>query len=255
MEDKLSYANMLEIPVETCSIKNTTYTRKKSKPKKINHEAVKEELLSKINSIEVEEKEIQSFESNQEEQTSVIKTERSKTLLSKVFKKPFKLSVIGVQLMLIGALVLTILITNSVYPNSGLNVFMRGIFGNSAEQVVDEREHLEFSPVINTDGEVSLKDGVMTITGEGSVYSTVSGEVSSVERQNDGSYTLTITHSQKFSSVLTGLDMVYVSVGEQVYNTIPVGYVNDSVSMCFKNQDGEIIDDYRVVEDSVVWVE
>ena len=45
MEDKLSYANMLEIPVETCSIKNTTYTRKKSKPKKINHEAVKEELL------------------------------------------------------------------------------------------------------------------------------------------------------------------------------------------------------------------
>ena len=254
MEDKLSYANMLEIPVETCTIKNSTFTRKKAKPKKINHEAVKEELLSKINSFEEENIE-QPVVDQEQDLSSIAHQESNVTIRSKIFKKPFKLSVISAQLMIIGALIVTILITNSVYPNSGLNVFMRGIFGNSSEQVVDQREYQEFSPVLNSDGEVSLKDGVMTITGEGSVYSTVSGKVTSVEKQADGTYTLTIEHSQKFSSVLTGLDMVYVNEGEQVYNTIPVGYVDDSVSMCFKNQDGEIIDDYRVVEDSVVWVE
>lgn len=254
MEDKLSYANMLEIPVETCTIKNSTFTRKKAKPKKINHEAVKEELLLKINSFE-EEKIEQPILDQEQDVSSPVEKESNVTIRSKIFKKPFKLSVIGAQLMIIGALIVTILITNSVYPNSGLNVFMRGIFGNSAEQVVDQREYQEFSPVLNSDGDVSLKDGVMTITGEGSVYSSVSGKVTSVEKQADGTYTLTIAHSQKFSSVLTGLDMVYVNEGEQVYNTIPVGYVDDSVSMCFKNQDGEIIDDYRVVEDSVVWVE
>ena len=256
MEDKLSYANMLEIPVETCSIKTTNNTRKKTKPKKVNHEAVKEELLFKINSVEEDEKLNQTSIEMEQPQDTLSQLDNNQPVKPNTNRKPFRFSIIGLQLMIIGTLIVTILITNSVYPNSGLNVFMRGIFGNDVvEEVVDEREYQDFSPVLNVNGELALQDGVMTITGEGSVYSAVSGKVTSVVEEDDGSFTLTIAHSQKFNSVLTGLDMVYVNEGEVVYNTIPVGYVEDSVSMCFKNQDGEIIDDYTVVEDSVVWEE
>lgn len=257
MEDKIQYANMLEIPVETCSIKTTNPTKKKAKPKKVNPENVKEQLLSKINSSQEETTDEMGVKQDNQQAPSIEQEISYEKSLLKPNKKRFKLSAITIQLMVIGALIVTIFITNSVYPNSGLNVFMRGIFGseNQTEQVVDNREYQEFSPVLNSNGEVSLADGVMTITGEGSVYSTVSGKVTSVELQDDGTYSVTIAHSEKFNSLLTGLDRVYVSQGENVFNTIPVGYVDDSVNMCFKNEEGEIIGNYQVVDGSVVWAE
>ena len=64
-----------------------------------------------------------------------------------------------------------------------------------------------------------------------------------------------IMHSEKFLSHITGLDMVYSQVGDSVYCTIPVGYVDDVVSMCFKDSEGEVISDFQLVDNSVVWVD
>lgn len=258
MNEKLQYASMLEIPVQSCNI---TYKpiKKKSKKKKVAPDDVKEQLLTKINSSEQELDEQQFVQNenyaddsdiqevNEQDVENVTRSYREKG------KRKFRFSAITLQLVIIGALIATIFITNSVYPNSGLNVFMRGVFGSQQVEEVDERVYSDFAPVVNADGDVSLTGGVMTISGEGSVYSTVNGEVLSVVQDEDGTYSMEIAHSEKFSSLFSGLTHVYLGVGDAVYNTIPVGYVEDSVDMCFKDGDGAIISDFEIVDDTVVW--
>ena len=265
MNDKLQYASMLEIPVKSCNI---TYkpSKKRGKKKTSNGDEVKEELLNKINAEETQPQEtdmplvstgyINEGQDEEFHQQPSIQEEDEKFFSKKPNRRfKFKITTIGVQLMVIGALILTILITNSVHPNSGLNVFMRGIFSSDqAEEVADTREYSEFAPVFATDANVSVSEGgVMTITGAGSVYSTVNGKVTSVTQEEDGTYSMEIAHSEKFLSVISGLDRVYVSEGDTVFNTIPVGYVDDAVDMCFKGEDGAVISDYQIIDGSVVW--
>ena len=169
-------------------------------------------------------------------------------------KKKFKFSVIGVQLTLIGVLVATIFLTNALYADSGINVFLRSVFGNEQASVVDERTFDEFAPVLSVgDSEVSLADGIMSFTGSGSVYSPCDGTVSSITVNNDGKYTIEITHSTNFKTVLSGIDYAYAGLDQTVYGNIPVGYVTESATMCFKNQTGAVISDYQIVDGSVVW--
>ena len=259
MDDKLQYANMLEIPVQTATVTTAKPTKKRAKPKKVTHDEIKEELLNKINSSPEEQVEKSSDIMAEQLAMPIDEQQDSATYEQQTqpTKRRFKLNAISIQLLIIGALIVTILITNSVYPNSGLNVFMRGIFGNEAveEVSVDNREYSEFTPVLNADGQVSMQDGVMTITGEGSVYSTVSGKITAITEQEDGTFSMDIMHSEKFLSHITGLDRVYSEVGDSVFCTIPVGYVDDAVSMCFKDSEGEIISDFQVVDNSVVWAE
>lgn len=258
MNDKLQYADMLEIPVQTATVTTAKLSKKRTKPKKASHEEIKEELLNKINSSPEEEialsQEIGVQDSSTEE-TFVDSAFVNEEAFAPT-KKRFKFNVISAQLLVIGILIATILITNSVYPNSGLNVFMRGIFtGQEIEEVADVREYSDFAPVFNTDSSLSMQEGVVTITGEGSVYSTISGKVTAITEQEDGSFSMDIMHSEKFLSHITGLDRVYSGVGDKVFSTIPVGYVDDAVSMCFKNSDGQIISDFQLVDNSVVWAE
>ena len=220
---------------------------------------MKEELLNKINSSSEEQTNLfdESFVQD-EESSENLSLENSSAEVENLAptKKRFKFSVISAQLLVIGLLIATILITNSVYPNSGLNVFMRGIFnGQEAEEVADLREYSEFAPVISSEGNVSMQDGVVTISGEGRVYSTANGKITQIIQQPDGTFSMEIMHSEKFLSHITGLDRVYSQVGDSVFCTIPVGYVDDVVSMCFKNSDGQIISDFELVDNSVVWAE
>ena len=148
MDDKLQYANMLEIPVQTATVTTAKPTKKRAKPKKASHDEIKEELLNKINSSPEEQLEKPS-EIMAEQLAMPIDEQQDVNLYeqpNKPTKRRFKLNAISIQLLVIGALIVTILITNSVYPNSGLNVFMRGIFGTeSVEEVsVDDRDLLKF---------------------------------------------------------------------------------------------------------------
>lgn len=252
MNEKLQYASMLEIPVQSCNISYKPI--KKSKKKKAVQEDVKEKLLTKINNAP----DVDDLDLDQpvDDQTDIqpnldLGLQADQPVLSA--PKKFRFSTVTFQLFIIGALLATIFITNTVYPNSGLNVFMRGVFGTQTVEQVDQRTFSDFAPVLNHDGEISLIDGVMTISGEGSVYSTVNGQVLSVAQAEDGTFSMEIAHSEKFVSVFSGLTHVYLSVGDDVYCTIPVGYVEDSVDMCFKDGEGSIIADFEIVDDTVVW--
>lgn len=262
MNEKLQYASMLEIPVNTCNITlQPLKKRKLRKKKKTDTEMVKNKLIEKVNT-EIQTEKIEENFENPVDNLEVVpdenieienyQTEYSENKAKN--KKKFKFSIIGVQLTLIGVLVATIFLTNALYADSGINVFLRSVFGSEQASVVDERTFDEFTPVLSIgDGEVSVTDGIMSFTGSGSVYSPCDGTVSAITVNDDGKYTIEITHSTNFKSVLSGIDYAYAGLDQIVYGNIPVGYVTESATMCFKNQMGAVISDYQIVDGSVVW--
>lgn len=185
----------------------------------------------------------------QEKSVTFYRAERKKKLRPRI-------SVIGVQLMVIGFLVATIFLTNALYVDSGINVFLRNVFGVEEVTAVDEREFDEFAPVVamgDNDG-VTVADGVISYSGEGSVYAPCDGVVTSKIADEAGKFTLEITHSANFKTVLSGVDIAYVELDDKVYGNIPVGYLNaDGATMCFTHGDGTVISNYQIVDGAVVW--
>jgi murein DD-endopeptidase MepM/ murein hydrolase activator NlpD len=264
MNEKLEYASMIEIPVNTCNITHKPL-KKRAKKKKTAVESAKEQLIDKINAQTIEMAKEQPLVEpgylmgeeplNEVLDKQAIEQENSSVTVNKVDKKGkfnLKLSAITVQLIIIGVLLATIFITNSVYPNSGLNVFMRSVFGVQNVAQIDQREYSEFSPVFENQN-VTFAEGVLTVNGKGSVYSSVDGTVDSVVQEEDGSYTIQVAHSTNFYSVISGLDRVYLGEGEKVYRTIPVGYDENNVQVCFKGANGGIISDFQVLDGAVIW--
>lgn len=271
MNEKLQYATMLEIPVNTCSVTFQPAKKKRVRTKKNqNPDAVKEKLLSKINAEKEDGASLSVANETATEQNAVEQEffqqplERAEQPLSdsgvknkKWNIKSLRFSVIGVQLVVIGILVATIFLTNAFYADSGINVFMRQVFGNQTTvEQVDLREYKEFAPVIALDGDMatSVSNGVIGFTGAGSVYAPCDGVVSAVFKGEDGKYTLEIAHSQNFKTTLSGLDYAYAELDDKVFSNIPVGYFsNGEASMCFTLSDGTVISDYELVDNSVVW--
>ena len=120
-------------------------------------------------------------------------------------------------------------------------------------ETVHEKTYDEFSPIINFNGEMTMENGVITCFGNGSVYSPADGTVSSVVKEEDGTFTVNIAHSAVFSSKLSGLSYAYLGTGDKVYGTIPVGYVNDGgFTACFNSGDA-VITDYTIKDNAVLW--
>ena len=183
------------------------------------------------------------------------KTAIVKSVSKKEKKGKKRLTLIKVQVAIIGALIGVILLTSVVNKNSGLNVFMRNVFAPNSLETVDERLYTDFAPVFSSSLEV-VKDenGVITTSQTGSVYALVSGEVESVSVQENGLLDVTIKHSQNFSSKISGLKFVYLGRGDAVSTSLPLGYSGENgVSMCFMGENGEVIKDYTITENSVIW--
>lgn len=254
MNEKLQYATMLEIPVNTCNvtfnpIKKRKYLRKKHR----SEEDVKEQLVKKVN-------EQTETENTVEEQAlrcydCVEKSEGTIGAENKDNRQK-RFSILSLQLCIIGALIAGIFLTNVLYADSAMNVFFKNVFTAEQKEVVDTRGYEEFAPVIAC-GEnlgVALDNGVMIFSGKGSVYAPCDGTVSSISLDGNGKYVIEITHSENFKSVLTGIDYAYASADQKVFANIPVGYVTaDGATMCFTGVDGAVISDYQLVENSVVW--
>jgi len=278
MNEKLQYAEMLEIPISTC---NVTYRPPKKKKfaikKKVDSEEVKELLLKKVNESQEEndissnvieetehilEKDI-SLEKENDNEQGVVLNEQEKTIVVRkkekdkksIFKK-FKIGVVGVELAVIGALIATIFLTNAINTNSGINVFMRNVFGTEQTAPVDNKEYTDFAPTLPVDSfsNVNVEDGVITLHGEASVYAPCSGTVTSLEMGEDGKFSLEITHNENFKTTINGLNYVYCEKGDNVYSTLPVGYINGGeATMCFFSAGDNLIKDYAIEENTVVW--
>ncbi len=273
MNEKLQYAEMLDIPVSTCNITYKPTKRKLFKKQKVNSEQVKTDLMNKVNgSVEEEvtlELPVTDSSVNSENDGLVDERADAESSLSenpivessvsvrnaeKPEKKPFKFSVIAFQITLIGVLLTTILITNALVPTSGINNFINNAFGVGSAVKEDVRVYSDFTPELRTVDGMVLDDGVMTFSVKGSLYSPCDGTVTAKTLEENGKYTIEIEHNKNFKSILKGVDYAYSNVGESVLSNIPVGYsLGEEVSLCFCGGDGNVITDFSVNDNAVVW--
>lgn len=250
MNEKMKYAEMIEIPVSTSNI--TFKQPKKRKKQKEVKEDVKDLLIDKIN--------VQNQDGNiitekpalaegEEFTTSNIK--KGKT------KKSVKFNLVTVELCVIGLLILTIFLTSAIIPTSGINSFFKSAFSNvNDSKIIDDRTFEDFAPTFAyaLDGETQNDTAVISIKGQSSVYSPCDGKVSNVIQGEDGLFSVEISHSDNFKTLFGNLNYCYVNVGEDVYKTIPIGFSRDcDVSVCFIDGENNVITDKVYTACSAIW--
>ena len=96
--------------------------------------------------------------------------------------------------------------------------------------------------------------GVLTFTGECSVYAPYGGTVVNVA-ENEGMYTIEIEHTTSFTSVIAGLTHAYCAAGDEIFANIPVGYTDGAAAVSVTMYDsGTPISAYSVNESNdIVW--
>ena len=274
MNKKMQYMAMLEIPLNSVNITTKSVKKRKKRVKKVDDESVKNQLIDKINLNTVQESMSQTDELynepsvyNGEQLTEdgeqenyqlpamvdgTAETSVDSVSIKPVKKKSFlKPTLVGVQLMIIGVLVGVIFLTSALNTNSGINVFFRSVFGGV--QTVDARTHKDFNPQVNVDVDYLLDNGVVSFTESGSVYAWCDGTVTDVQFEN-GLYTVEITHSPNFKSVLKGLSHFYSEKDAKIYKNLPVGYCDGKdTTMTFIDSDGSVIVGYTIENNTVVW--
>ena len=71
--------------------------------------------------------------------------------------------------------------------------------------------------------------------------------------ESDGKYTITVCHSDSFLTVVSGLESVYVSSGEKVYQNIPVGYSSGESLVTMYSSD-VVLTGFILSDNQIVWV-
>ena len=215
MDEELSYAEMLEIPVETVTVQ-----RRERKQKYPDEPDLSEQLVKEVND---------RMEEAGDPAYAESKTiEREKKPRAKHEKRARRI-IIG-EFVAVCALCAAIFITNLFMPTSAINTFVRGLFGGKTA-TADTRSYADFTltPVVSEFADVTLdvsETGMISFKGDCAVYSPCNGTLSAVNGNKDAGYTVEIKHSEKFSTVISGLDEVYISEGGVVYHNVPLARSN-----------------------------
>ena len=281
MNEKLQYAEMLDIPSSTCNLTFKPTKKRKKQARNQLSDQPKEMLIDKVNanSSESEEKyasatdyplvktdNYDEFENQPIEENAIVDEQDYATNYVKVTrtdrqqkKAKFKFSIVGFQVVIVLGLLATILITNSLLPNSAINTFIYGAVKPESQQTVttDARLFSDFDPALPVEDAsvIKVEEGVMSFSKSGSLYSPCDGKISSLLKAEDGTYTVEISHSDNFKTVFTGLNFAYGSVGDKVFSTLPVGYVAGlGAKMCFFDGENQTITNYQLVDNDLQWV-
>ncbi len=243
MNEELDYAQMLEIPVSTVNVvKKKSFFKKKTKPSSDLKDMVVESVNGRVGDTYVTAENLGGYSYTAAQPAA--KSQKSGKLGKIIMAE-------AVAACLIAA---GIFVTNILVPNTVINAFM----GNLTAVNEQEASYKDFTltPVVSelSDAEVAVSsDGVIRFTEKTSVYPVCGGEVASVTAEN-GSYTVKIAHTSSFTSVFTGLDNVYVNVGDQVRASIPFAYSEGEkeVRVCMYNGD-TLLNDYTLSGVVPVW--
>ncbi len=239
MNDELSYAEMLEIPVETVTVK------RKEKKKKGREEALSDQLVEQV---------------NERMQTGDPAYAESTTIEREAVKKPrpswAKRVLVG-ELIAVVVLCAAIFFTNLFIPNSAINTFVRGLFRGAS--TADTRTYNDFalSPVVNGFDDVDItvsETGVMSFTAECSVYAPCAGALERVTGSAEEGYSVLLRHSDSFTTVISGLDTVYAAEGETVRTNTPLGFTDgDGVVRVMFYDNDRLITNYSLGENGLAW--
>lgn len=237
------YLEMIELPVSSCEMV-VLPKRKRFK---------KSKLVKSVN------KKIDKAEKTKVEEPlpteSEIKTENEPTdivLYEKKEKKKFRFDIVAAQVAAVFALIVAIILTNVFWEDSGINTLIKSVF-HTETTTTDDRSFTAFKPVLPCAAEkLSVENGVMTVGGGSAVYSPAEGVVADVY-EADGVYTVTVKHSDKFKSVISGLTSAYAEKGDKVYNGIPVGYISDSECKVAMYENDVLLTGYALEGGAIVW--
>lgn len=243
MSDNIEYAKLIGVPANSCEY---VYTRKKNFLKKNN-------LIKKVNCDLENDKSAQEDAGNLDEAFTDEKKQPCATIQS---KKERRLgAIITAQLVAALALAVAIILTNIFWENSGMNTLFKSVFGGESitEKIADERVYSDFSLNLPVKEEgVTLVKGVINIKGDYAIYPVCDGTVKKVEKATDGTYTVTIAHSDNFSSVVEGADYVYFSVGDKINQNVPVCHTSGKAAV-YLYENETLLTDYAAVENSIVF--
>ena len=248
MDEELNYAEMLEIPVETVTVKRKEKKRRvrESEPE------LSEQLVEQVND-RMEEADDPAFAESKE-----IEREGKPVRAKKPHPKLARRLLIG-EFVAVCALCAVIFITNIVMTDSAINTFVRGLFRGNAAAASDSRTYSDFtlSPVVNeyTDADVTVSDtGVMSFTAKCSVYAPCDGTVSAVKGTAETGYTVELKHSDSFSTIISGLDAVYFAEGQAVKSNVPLAYTDGEGAVRVMFYSGSsLLNCYTLGENGIAW--
>ena len=248
MNDGTEYAEMLKTMASSCDlvVRPAKRTRKKRD--------VKEDLVAKINARD-DSAEVSSAETAFDAAGNA--TADAETIVEKpglrLFarkkrdyaaeetggdKKKSKFDIVYAEGIAAFVLVVAILLTNIFWENSGINTLFKKAF-TPAQTVTDARSYSSFNAQSPSSSLASsVTDGVMTFSGKGALYPVCDGKVTSVEQSDDGKYTITVSHSGIFKTIIRGADFAYCDAGEDATVTM---YDEDVVVTNFVLENGSII--------------
>ena len=252
------YLEMLEIPVQSCDVV--------IKPKKRKKKDIKDKVINMVNNdnplVENPQQEkpkrslpkISAFFLSKNKTSQPDKKPKKKKVESvssrSVDIKSSRFDIISVQVVAIFVLIIGIILTNIFWENSAINTFLKSVFDQDSS--VNTATYSSFSAYTpSKNGDVTLSDGVMT-TQSGSIYAPCDGTVENVFLTEDGLYTVTVRHSDSFTSVFSNLNYSYLEQGESVYFNIPIGYSEEYSSVSLFSND-TLLTNYSIDGDYIVW--
>ena len=232
MNEGLEYAQMLEIPVSTVNVvKKKSLFSRKAKPVDDLKDRVVESVNERVG--EIPETEVENIGFVQtEDLTAPVKTKKKMSVAGKI---------IIAETAAACLLAAGIFLTNVFVPDTAINTFMGSL--TAVKQKEAGYKDFTLTSVVSdlSDAEIAVTDeGVIHFTQKATVYPVCDGEVASVSK-NDGLYTVKIAHTSKFTSVITGLDTVYTSVGENVKANLPFGYSEGKNEVRVSMYDGDTL--------------
>ena len=168
-------------------------------------------------------------------------------------KKKSKFDIVYAEGIAAFVLVVAILLTNIFWENSGINTLFKKAF-TPAQTVTDARSYSSFNAQSPSSSLASsVTDGVMTFSGKGALYPVCDGKVTSVEQSDDGKYTITVSHSGIFKTIIRGADFAYCDAGEDVFRYIPVCYVNGGEATVTMYDEDVVVTNFVLENGSIIW--
>lgn len=249
MNQEVDYAEMLEIPVSTVNVVK--------RGKKRSGRDLREKFIKRVNA-DMEKSEEPAPAETESKAEEPAREAASAVIEGRPHEKYPKILI--AEFACAGLLCATIFITNIFMSDSAINKFMASAMGtDTATETTDTRVYSDFSlsPVVSELAEVEMdisSSGVLSFTGECSVYPACDGTVLSVS-ETDGVYSVSVSHSDSFESVISGLTNVYYAEGESVKSNVPIGYSDgaNAVSVMLYSDDA-LLNCYTLDDENcLVW--
>ena len=285
MKQEIEYAEMLEIPVSTVNVERKK-KRGRKKTAAVGQAApnLKETVIAQVNDKITADAELFAESANSEGRVDFdpipqrVDTVRLYSADDMPYETDYPFEqryappletrgekrariALGIEFAAACALCGAIFLTNVFMPGSAVNTFFRTLTTGNATKT-DTRTYTDFtlSGVVSDFSDVELTlspTGILTLQDTCCIYPVADGKVSAITQNEDGTYTLKVSHSDSFTGVFEGLNSVYYAEGDEVKANVPVGFTDGETQVQITMYSrGELLNCFELTEENcLAWLE